>query len=78
MITPNKHTQIKMSIPYLAGIALKEITQSGIIKYDDLRSSVTNKVGQSLGDSFEYAISFLFLLNKIMYNQSSDSFTLAL
>ena len=50
MITPNKHTQIKMSIPYLAGIALKEITHSGIIKYDDLRSSVTNKVGQSLGD----------------------------
>lgn len=78
MITPNKHTQIKMSIPYLAGIALKEITHSGIIKYDDLRSSVTSKVGQSVGDSFEYAISFLFLLNKIMYNQSSDSFTLVL
>jgi hypothetical protein len=78
MITPNKHTQIKMSIPYLAGIALKEITHSGIIKYDDLRNSVTNEVGQSLGDSFEYAMSFLFLLNKIMYNQSSDSFTLAL
>lgn len=78
MITPNKHTDIKMSVPYIAGLALKEVTKSGIIKYDDLKRSVTTNVGQNLGDSFEYAVSFLFLLNKIVYNQSSDSFTLAL
>lgn len=77
MITPNKHTDIKMSVPYIAGLVLKEITCSGIIKYDDLKRSVANKVGQNLGDSFEYAVSFLFLLNKIVYNQSSDSFILA-
>ena len=78
MITPNKHTDIKTSVPYIAGLTLKEITNSGIISYDDLKRSVMNKVGQNLGDSFEYAVSFLFLLNKIIYNQSSDSFTLAL
>ncbi len=78
MIAPNKHTNIKMSVLYIAGLALKEITNSGIIKYDDLKRSVTSRVGQNLGDSFEYAISFLFLLNKIVYNQSSDSFTLIL
>lgn len=78
MIAPNKHTDIKMSVLYIAGLALKEIANSGIIKYDDLKRSVTRRVGQNLGDSFEYAISFLFLLNKIVYNQSSDSFTLML
>lgn len=78
MIAPNKHTNIKTSVPYIAGLTLKEVTNSGIIQYDDLKRSVTNKVGQNLGDSFEYAISFLFLLNKIVYNQSSDSFTLTL
>jgi hypothetical protein len=78
MIAPNKHTEIKTSVPYIAGLALKEIADSGIIKYDDLKHSVTNKVGQNLGDTFEYAVSFLFLLNKVVYNQSLDSFVLAL
>lgn len=78
MITPNKHTDIRTSVPYVAGLTLKEVSKSGIIKYDDLKRSVTNKIGQNLGDSFEYAVSFLFLLNKIVYNQSSDSFTLTL
>ncbi len=78
MITPNKHTDIRTSVPYIAGLTLKEVSESGIIKYDDLKHSVTNKVGQHLGESFEYALSFLFLLNKIVYNQSSDTFTLAL
>lgn len=78
MITPNKHTDIKTSVPYIAGLTLKEVAKSGIIKYDDLKCSITTKVGQNLGDSFEYAVSFLFLLNKIVYNQSSDSFTLTL
>ena len=75
MISPNKHTDIGTSVPYIAGLALKEITSSGIIKYDHLKRSVTNKIGQNLGDAFEYAVSFLFLLNRIEYNQSSDSFT---
>ncbi len=78
MIAPNKHTDIKTSVPYIAGLTLKEITNSGIIKYDDLKRSITTKVGQNLGESFEYAVSFLFLLNKIVYNQSLDSFTLTL
>ena len=76
MIAPNKHTDIKTSVPYIAGLTLKEITNSGIIKYDDLKRSITTKVGQNLGESFEYAVSFLFLLNKIVYNQSLDSLTL--
>ncbi len=73
MIAPNKHTDIRTSVPYIAGLLLKEVSANGIIKYDDLRNSVTSKVGHALGDVFEYALSFLFLLNRIEYNQSSDS-----
>lgn len=75
MIAPDKHTDIKTSVPYIAGLVLKEISANGIIKYDDLKKSVTKRVGQSLGDTFEYAVSFLFLMNRIVYNQSLDSFT---
>lgn len=77
MIAPDKHTEIRTSIPYVAGLILKEITHSGIIKYDDLRDFVMKEIGQrSLGDTFECALAFLYLLNRIVYNQSSDSFTL--
>lgn len=75
MIAPNKHTAIRTSILYIAGIALKEIKSNGIIKYDDLRHSVTNAIGTALSDSFEYALSFLFLLDNIIYNKTSDTFT---
>lgn len=76
MIVPNKHTDIRLSVPYIAGLALKEVTANGIIKYDELRRSITNSVGQNVGDLFEYAVSFLFLMDKIEYNQSSDTFKL--
>lgn len=76
MIVPDKHTDIKTSVPYIAGVILKEISANGIIKYDELKNCVTKKIGQSLGDSFEYGVCFLFLLNRINYNQSLDSFTL--
>lgn len=78
MIAPDKHTDIKTSVPYIAGLVLKEVSANGIIKYDDLKKSVAKRVGQSLGDTFEYAVSFLYLLNRIVYNQSLDSFTLEL
>lgn len=78
MIAPDKHTDIKTSVPYIAGLVLKEVSANGIIKYDDLKKSVAKRVGQSLGDTFEYAVSFLYLLNRIVYNQSLDSFTVEL
>ena len=78
MIAPNKHTDINTSVLYVAGLALKEISKSGIVKFDDLKRAVTSKVGVNLGDSFEYAVSFLFLLDKIVYNQSSHTFSLTL
>lgn len=75
MITPDKHTEIRTSIPYVAGLILKEIASNGIMKYDDLKGDIVEKVGQNLGDTFEYALSFLYLLDRIAYNQSLDSFT---
>lgn len=74
MITPDKHTEIGTSVPYIAGLALKQIAASGIISYDDLKKYLVKQVGKGMGDNFEFALSFLFLLNRISYNQVSDSF----
>lgn len=74
MLAPDKHTIIKFSVLYLAGLILKEIQRNGIIKYDELKFFVVDSVGSTVGDNFEYALSFLFLLDKIKYEQSLDSF----
>jgi hypothetical protein len=73
MLAPNKHTDIKYSIPYIAGIIMREMKRSGIIKYDDLKNVIINQIGKEIGDSFEYSLSFLYLLNEITYNPKSDT-----
>jgi hypothetical protein len=50
--------------------------RSGIIKYDDLKNVIINQIGKEIGDSFEYSLSFLYLINKINYNQLSDTVTI--
>lgn len=76
MLTPNKHTSIKYSILYISGLILTEIKRNGIIQYDDLKNVIINSIGKELGDSFEYSLSYLFLINKINYNQNLDSFSI--
>lgn len=75
MITPDKHTNLRTSVLFIAGLALAEIQKGGCVKYDDLRSAILAQIGQSIGDNFEYALCFLFLIDKIQYLQNSDSFT---
>ncbi|MDR0604328.1 MAG: hypothetical protein LBG80_08520 [Bacteroidales bacterium] len=76
MLIPHKHTDIKYSVLYISGIIMREMKRSGIIKYDDLKNIVINQVGKELGDTFEYSLSFLYLLNEISYNQQSDTITI--
>jgi hypothetical protein len=73
MLTPDKHTNIKYSILYISGLIMSEINRSGIIQYDDLKNVIINKLGNNLGDNFEYALSFLFSIDKINYNKELDS-----
>jgi hypothetical protein len=76
MLTPNKHTNIKYSILYISGVIMQEMQRSGIVKYDDLKNSIISQVGKEIGDSFEYSLSFLYLINKVTYNQHSDTITI--
>ena len=73
MITPDKHTNIKYSIIYISGIVLKTVQENGIIKFDELLNSIIKQTGNQAKEVFQYALSFLFLNNKIEYNQKLDS-----
>ena len=76
MLTPNKHTNIKYSVLYISGIIMREMQRGGIIKYDDLKNSIINQIGKEIGDLFEDSLSFLYLINKVCYNQQSDTITI--
>lgn len=73
MLKPDKHTDIKYSIVFLSAVMMKEILENGIIKYDDLKNSLADKIGQGITENYEYTLSYLFLLGKIEYVEPMDS-----
>lgn len=73
MLKPDKHTDIKYSIVFLSTVMMKEILENGIIKYDDLKNSLSDKIGKGITENYEYTLSYLFLLGKIEYVDKLDS-----
>ena len=73
MIRPDKHTNIKLSVPYLSAVSLGEIQRNGIIRYDDLKNVLIQKIGTGITENYQYALSFLYLLGKIEYIEKLDS-----
>lgn len=74
MITPNKHTEIKYSVLYVAGLILKEIMKSGVVPYSELKGFIVQLLGKEVSVVFPQSLSFLYLMNKIEYNKDIDSF----
>ena len=73
MLRPDKHTDIKYSIVFLSAVMMKEILDNGIIKYDDLKNSLIDKIGKGITENYEYTLSYLFMLGKIEYVDVLDS-----
>jgi Cys-tRNA synthase (O-phospho-L-seryl-tRNA:Cys-tRNA synthase) len=73
MLKPDKHTDIRYSIVFLSAITMNEIQKSGIIKYDELKSDLIDKIGKGVAENFELTLSFLYLLGKIEYVNKLDS-----
>lgn len=73
MLKPDKHTEIKYSVVYLSAVMMKEIQQNGIIKYDELKNTLIQKIGNKVTENFEQSLSFLYLLGKVNYLQELDS-----
>ena len=75
MVTPDKHTNIKYSIIYVSGIILKTVKNNGIIGYHELLNTTIKQTGNPAKSVFQLALSFLYLNNKIIYYQKTDSIT---
>lgn len=73
MLRPDKNTDIKYSVVFLSAVMMKEINDNGIIKYDDLKSNLVDKIGKGVTENYEYTLSFLFMLGRIEYVSTLDS-----
>ena len=74
MIKPDRHTNPKYSILNISTVILSELNVFYSIQYDNLLNKITDTLGDEAKMNFPYALNFLFLLSKLNYEQTTDSF----
>ena len=76
MITPNKHLNLESSVINVSTTILKILNESSPMKYDDLFSAVKYQNGEKAKINFLAALDFLYLLKKVKFLKTIDSFEL--
>lgn len=74
MIKPDRHTKPKYSIINISTVILSELNIFYAIGYDNLLDRIVSILGDEAKVNFPYALNFLFLLGKLNYEQTTDSF----
>ncbi|MEA1986305.1 MAG: ABC-three component system middle component 8 [Candidatus Marinimicrobia bacterium] len=76
MLTPTKHTRVKYSAIYIAGIILKYIQKENIVKYEDLKEILVGDLGVKAKPRLNVSLTFLFSIGKIKYIKELDTISL--
>lgn len=74
MIRPDRHTNPDYSVINISSFILTQLNGYYHISYDALLEKVTSNLGRDAKENYPYALSFLFILGKIVYYQETDSF----
>lgn len=73
MLRPTKHTKIKYSVIYLAGMIMQCLKETDIVKYDELKEMLILKLGDEAKYQYAIALTFLYSINKIEYVENLDA-----
>jgi hypothetical protein len=76
MITPDKYFDLKNSVINVSAAIIRALQRINVLTYDELEREVHKMLGDDSKNVFPYALNFLFLLNKIEYNNTIYSFTI--
>jgi hypothetical protein len=76
MITPDKYFDLKNSVINVSASIIRALQKINVLTYDELETEIHKTLGEDSKHIFPYALNFLFLLNKIEYNNSIYSFTI--
>lgn len=75
MITPDKYFDLKNSVINVSASVIRALQKVNVLTFDELEAEVINTLGEDSKHIFPYALNFLFLLDKIEYNNSIYTFT---
>ncbi|GBF44321.1 hypothetical protein LPTSP2_36240 [Leptospira ellinghausenii] len=77
MIKPHKYLNLDLSILNISAFILQDLKKNSILSYNDVINSSINKFGENVKDTIPFALSFLFMLDKIEYlGNELDAFQL--
>ena len=76
MITPDKYFDLKNSVVNVSASIIRALQKINVLTYEELEKELCKSLGEESKHIFPYALNFLFLLNKIEYNNSIYSFTI--
>ncbi len=74
MIKPDRHTNPDISVLNIGAFILRQLNKFYDISYDDLLKKVIDNMGNEAKENFPYALNFLYILGKIDYLETTDSF----
>lgn len=76
MIKLDKHSNLDYSVINISAFLIKRLGYKGATAYDELHKDVLKEIGERASTNYPYALNFLFLLDKVVYNKESDTFEL--
>ncbi len=76
MLMPNRFTDAESSIINISALIINDLLEFQILEYQQLLTTIENKIGSSAITNFPYALLLLYSLNKIEYLQDIDSLRL--
>lgn len=78
MIKPNKYMSVELNVVSISAEVIQILLCNGATKYNNVLNFVARKLGESSKYEFQNALSFLYLLNKIQYDDEKDLLELIL
>ncbi|MCX8473773.1 MAG: hypothetical protein ORN85_09000 [Sediminibacterium sp.] len=76
MITPDKYFDLNNSVINVSAAIIRALQKINVLTYNELEKEVHKMLGEDSKNVFLYALNFLFLLDKIEYNNSIYTFTI--
>jgi hypothetical protein len=66
----------RFSVVHVGSLIIRALREGGLLKFDELLGRLIHHTDDRVKEVFLPSLSFLFLLGKIQYHQSIDSFEL--
>ena len=74
MIRPDRHTNLDYSVINISAFILEQLNVYYAIQYDTLLEKVSDQLGEEAKENYPYALNFLFLTGRLIYDRQLDSF----